>query len=96
MEMDRDDELFSAAKFGLETERFLSSPFGRYIIARAEDMKEKAVEEFKNADTSDHVKIAQIQEALNTPDRIKRWFEDAIEEGLAAELVLRDGVESSY
>ena len=84
------NETFEIARLGVETERFLNTPVGTYLLERAEVDRNKAIEEFRTVNPADAIEVARIQNALDTPDRIVRWLSEAIQSGYAAHDALRN------
>jgi len=84
------DEAFNMAVLGVETEKFLLTPTGKYLLERAEIDREKAINEFKTVDPTNTSEVRRIQTDLDTPDRIVKWLSDAIDSGRAAHDALRN------
>jgi hypothetical protein len=86
---DSTKDAFEVARFGIETERFLSSQIGRYLIGRAESERDKAINAFKEVDPANVSEVRKLQDAVNIPDRIMRWLSEAIENGRVAHDMIR-------
>ena len=84
MQKDTLADAFEVARFGIEAEKFLMSDLGRYMIARAEAERGKAINQFKEVDPANSAEVRKLQEAINLPDRIVRWLAEAIENGRVA------------
>jgi len=84
------DEVYEMAKLGVETEKFLMTSVGKYLLERAEIAREKAINEFKTVDPMNTNEVRRIQTDLDTPDRIVKWLSDAIDSGRAAYDALRN------
>jgi hypothetical protein len=81
---ERTKDAFEVASFGIEVERFLFSPIGRYLIARAENERDKAINAFKEVDPANVAEVRNLQDTINIPDRIMRWLSEAVENGRLA------------
>ena len=84
------DEVYKMAVLGVETEKFLLTSVGKYLLERAEIDREKAINEFKTVDVANTAEVRRIQTDLDTPDRIVKWLSDAIDSGRAAYDALRN------
>ena len=76
--------------FGLEVEGFLSSSIGRYLIQRAEESVEAAVEELKRADPEKPAGIRALQHQISIAENFQYWLAEAVQAGLNAQLELLD------
>ena len=88
------DSVFEVAKLGIEADSFVSSSVGQYLVGRAEQEANLALEKMKTADPTDAKVIREIQNELNLPDRVVKWLTDVIAEGHACEFQLRAMEES--
>lgn len=91
--MDRTDPLFDTAALGAAAEEFLKTPLGDYIIQRAKEETEKAVEGLKTANPetkAGRIKIRKLQNQVQICESVISWLGDAIVEGSQAKQVLED------
>jgi len=70
-------------------QRFINSDLGRYIVNRAEHDREKAISELKTCDPVNSVKIRQLQDDMNIPDKVVAWLSEAIQIGYVKHEELR-------
>lgn len=68
--------------FGMEVENFLQSDIGKYIIHRAEEETEDAVEQLKRADPDEPRVIRQLQYRIQVAESVQYWLAEAIQDGL--------------
>lgn len=87
-EQDKADA-FEVARFGITVESFLADDIGSYLMDRAARESGDAINRMKKVDPTDQAAIIALQTALNTPDNIRLWLEQAIQEGLACHFQLR-------
>jgi hypothetical protein len=81
MSIDPDDPKVRWAMFGRQVEHFLESDVGRFLVNRAKDETEAALEEFKDADPFNGPAMAKIQARAKLSDSIVVWLGDAIAAG---------------
>jgi len=67
---------------GFEAEAFLKSDIGRYLVARADEEIECAVEELKGVDPEDAKAIRALQGKINVAESIQYWLAEAIQDGV--------------
>lgn len=84
MSLDPDDPLVRWATFGKQVEFFLKSDIGSYLVKRAKQEKDSAIEELIKADPTDVQTIAKWQLQARVADAIIGWLGDAIEAGQSA------------
>lgn len=72
-------------QLGLQTQDFLKSTIGRYLLGRAEIDEREGVFRLKNADPKDEKEIRAAQFLARLPDLLARWLDDAIVNGKNAE-----------
>jgi len=83
-EQERQQKL-AVVGIGIEAERFITSPLGRYIVNRAEQERERALEALVKADPHEVAQVQQLQNAVKVIDAVQQWIADAITEGAAME-----------
>lgn len=70
---------------GAEAERFLSSSVGKYMVERAESLREQAIAQFKDVSATDTAAIIAAQMKLAMADNFQQWIADLLAEGEEAE-----------
>lgn len=82
------DPRFAEVQLGIEAEAFVHSKLGRYLIGRAEDERQRALEALATADPEDAKTIRQLQNQQWRANTVLGWLAEAIETGahLEAEL----------
>lgn len=76
--------------FGFEVEAFLSSDIGKYLIQRADEEIEDAVEELKRADPDIPSVIRALQSKISVAESIQYWLAEAIQDGINSMNELND------
>lgn len=66
------------ARLGRLVSQFMRSTPGQYVEARAEDAKNRCLEELLNADPEDAKEIARIQRELKAPILAVKWLDEII------------------
>ena len=84
------DYLFETAQLGIETEQFIHTGLGKYLVFRANKEKDEAVMEMQVVDPEDSKECRRIQERLNLPDKILTWIDHIIKEGKLCEYNLQE------
>lgn len=82
--------LLQQIDLGFQAEAFLLSDLGRYLVKRAEDEVEAAVEQLKRAAPDNPVEIRAIQHKIHVAEAIQYWLADAIQAGQNAQQQLHD------
>ena len=80
-----DRETLKAINFGFEVQAFLESNLGRYLIGRAEEQIEEAVEKLKHVDPENASQIRALQHTIHVAEDIQYWLGEAIQAGLNAQ-----------
>lgn len=83
-------ELHQAIDFGFQVQAFLASEIGQYLVKRAEDEIEAAVEELKCVNAFAPDAIRTIQGKVQVAERFQYWLADAYQAGVAAQEQLID------
>ena len=83
------DELVKEVSFGIETEAFLQSTLGRYLIKQAEDERDAALMDFRKADATDANLIAHIQNRVWRAEQFQTWLAEIVQAGWNAEALLK-------
>jgi len=88
--MSQDDkELLNRVDLGIETEAFLNSRIGQYLVAGLEKREEEAVEKLKTADPNNIAEIVRLQLTCENSGEITSLLGGLIEEGWQAERLLK-------
>lgn len=83
-------QLLSAVDFGFQVEAFIMSDIGKYLISRADEQVESAVQRLKQADAEDPKAIRFLQNEIVVAESIQYWLADAIKAGQIAQDELLD------
>lgn len=83
-------ELIEKAVFGKEIEFFLASRIGQYIIKRADNYADEAMELLKKVDPKDESKIRELQNRIWIAESIQQWLADALTDGYQALTIIED------
>lgn len=93
-EQKKDDDYFKAlyadVDFSYEVKAFIKSNVGQYLLGRAEQDRDGAVEQLKNADPEDSKTIRGLQNTIKRAESIQYWMADAIDQGKNAEKLLME------
>lgn len=93
MPLDPDDPKVRWAMFGKQVELFLQSDIGSYLVKRAKQEGDAAMEELKQVDAFDGKAVASLQLKARVADAVIVWLGDAIAAGESAVEQLKEGVE---
>jgi hypothetical protein len=82
MTIDNDTrELQKTIELSFEVESFLGTALGKYLIQRAEEKIEAAVEDLKRCDPEDARQIRAIQHNIHVAEDFQYWLAEAIQAG---------------
>lgn len=84
MSLDPDDPKVRWATFGKQVEFFLQSDIGSYLVKRAKEEGDEALEELKKVDAFDGNKVSTLQLKARVADAVIVWLGDAIAAGESA------------
>ena len=84
MKIDPDDPNVRLGVFGKQVEDFLETDVGRYIVRKANDKAEKAIDALKRISPNDNVGIQILQNEIGLAESIVEWLADAIITGQQA------------
>lgn len=73
--------LYREVDFGMAVEAFLESPIGKYLVKRAEEEVEDAVEKLKVVDCTATQEIRALQNQIYRAESIQYWLAEAIQAG---------------
>lgn len=88
--MGQDNQIIKSIDFGFEVEAFLQSNIGKYLIGRAEEEVEAAVESLKSVDPENPKEIRGLQHKISVAENIQYWLADAIQAGHNAQEQLQE------
>jgi hypothetical protein len=95
-EFDPDTQLrLAEVRLGLDTEQFLKTPVGRYLLGRAEHDAQDAIDRLKTVDAADANAVRKAQGDAILVERFMAWLNDAIMNGRNAEEQLEQGHQDS-
>jgi hypothetical protein len=84
-------KLYDKAALGKIVEEFQSSEVGRYLIKRAEEAVEDAVEKLKVCDPKDGKVVQSLQNQVWKAESFQQWLADAIIDGANALDLITNG-----
>ena len=84
------EQLIKQAQLGIESESFLNSDIGKYIMSRAGMEFDEGVDGLLAVDPTDTAKIIKLQSQCIRASTLRQWLIDAIDSGLYAEEELKD------
>jgi hypothetical protein len=91
MAYDMVSPLEKSIAFGFQVEDFLASDIGKYLIKRADEEIECAVEELKHADPDAPSVIRSLQSKIAVAESIQYWLAEAIQDGQNSMQELNEG-----
>ena len=80
----------AAVALGLHVEGFLSGPIGKYLVGRAEEEIDAALQEMKTVMPTDTPRIVALQNVIHRAESIQYWLAEVIQAGLNAQQELFD------
>lgn len=83
-------ELWAAVEMGLDAQQFLGSRLGKYLIKRAEDERDDAIDELKGADSDSPRLIRSLQNRIWRAEQFQYWIAELIQSGTLAEEQLKE------
>jgi hypothetical protein len=81
------NETRKAMELGMEAEAFAKSPIGRYVLERATELGEAALEKLADVPPDDTQAIRKLQNEVRLGRLLQSWLLDAITTGANAERV---------
>lgn len=82
-------ELLHTVQFGLEIKGFLDGAVGKYLLGRADQERQAALELLAEADASDVNYVRELQLIVRRAASLGEWLEEARMAGQAAEAELQ-------
>lgn len=89
MQLNPEDPIVRTAIFGRQVSDFLSSDVGQYLMQKADDHAQEAIDALTRADPEDPKAIRKLQNQIAVADLIASWLKAAEFEGEQAEDHLR-------
>lgn len=83
-QLDPNDPTVRDAVFGKQVEDFLSSDIGEYLIKKAKDEIDSALEKLKKCDPTDSVRVQSLQNQVKVCESIVGWLGDVVINGQQA------------
>jgi len=75
---------YADARVGMQVETFLRSEVGQYLIGRAEQQENDAIEALIALDSWHFLKIRKARNAIAVARSLREWLSDAVQAGIAA------------
>jgi hypothetical protein len=82
-------QLLHTVQFGLDVTAFIEGPVGQYLLGRAEQEREAALEALAYVPAADVEQIRGLQLVVQRADSVADWLEEAKIAGQAAEAELQ-------
>lgn len=82
MTTENPNPLEQAISLGFQVEAFLQSDIGRYLVQRADEEIEAAVEELKLVAPEDATTIRALQGKIHVAESVQFWLAEAIQDGV--------------
>lgn len=86
-------EIMNAIDFGIEVEAFIRSKVGQYLIKRAEQDIDDALEAMKEVDPDNANAVRALQGQIKRAESVQYWMAEAIQEGVNNERLLLESGE---
>ena len=74
-------EIQQSIDLSFQVEAFLQGQIGQFLIKRAEEEIDAAVEELKRVDPENTSVIRRLQTVINVAESVQYWLADAIQAG---------------
>lgn len=84
MPLDSDSPTVKAAVFGQQVSDFVDSPVGKYLIEKADEERDKALNALKNVASWRRKRIQSLQNDIWRAESVQHWLLEAIFTGKAA------------
>lgn len=86
--MNEDASLLAQVGFGISVENFVNSEIGKYLLDRADQEVEIAIEKLKKVNPINTEEIRQLQNQIYRAESINGWLAEAVLNGQHAERTL--------
>lgn len=80
-----EDPNVRTAVFGVQVQNFMDSEIGAYIMNRADEYAQEAMEELTKVDPEDPRAIRSLQNRIHVADLIATWLREAVSLGEQAQ-----------
>jgi len=81
-------KLLHSVQFGLDVRAVIDGAVGQYLLGRAAQEREAALELLAEVDATDVNHVRELQLIVRRADSFRQWLEEAQQEGQAAEAEL--------
>lgn len=89
-QFDAETELkIAEVRLGMQAEDFLKSPIGKYLLGRAADKADEALEKLKRVSPAETESVRALQNDVRLMESFGTWIRDAITNGNNAESQLK-------
>ena len=90
MPLDPEDPVVRTATLGKQVEDFLNTDIGKYLIGRAEEESQQALDKLKVVSPWRRTRIRDLQAQVWRAESFQQWLGNAIVEGQHALEMLQD------
>lgn len=90
MQLDPNDPNLEAAVFGREVEHFLTGAIGSYLVKRAQNEIDAALNGLREVDPEDAKAVRALQNEAKVAQLVIDWLAEVIRRGQIATQVLED------
>lgn len=87
------EELYQQISLGMDAQKFVESPLGKYLLERAAAEKDEALRSLSVVDPCDWKAVMTLQNIIHRAESFGQWLLDAIEEGRRLEREVQEGSE---
>jgi hypothetical protein len=88
-----DDLLVAEVVLGRDAQDFLGSELGRYLLGRAQQEADEAMDQLKRINPWRRIKILQLQSKIQRNESIRSWLREIISSGRSAESALEKSID---
>lgn len=82
--MSAQEDIANTIGFGVEVQKFLTGTIGTYLIERAKEDEQEALEGLANVDANDPAAIRRLQAQVWRANSFVGWLQEALEKARAA------------
>lgn len=94
MQISADDPNVETAIFGAQVSQFMESDVGVYLMQKADDYAQDAIDKLTRVDPEDPPAIRRLQNQIAVADLIAAWLKEAMAMGKQSEVHLSELVRS--
>lgn len=84
-----DAEMMETVRFGIEVEAFLEGKIGKYLVQRAREEVQEALNQLKTVSPDASSLIRELQGIVHRGECFESWLAEAIQEGWNTEQNIR-------